>query len=344
MKKIFKLFMLFVVFSIGINYIALPLCADEEDTRDKHKDLQQPVVQKPAITSSGIKDKLSYNFYIGALEGYDNNVYLDPGRKGDTFDQVMADAVVRYRLNDNLNLKARYDFTSITYHKFTDVSMLDNQISASFEYFPQNRLRIEAGYLVDFVNYLKGKDSDFMKDGPFAGMRYYINKKTYIGGMYQYNTYDYRARKTRDSLNQITDITRKDKRNTVMAEFATYMGKLFVKIKNTYFWNNSNYEYLDFYDYNSERINLYTAYPITDKLTVLLNGGYQRRDFKSRTTIKDPNKKEHDNIMMLGGGLSYKLLPSCSISLNYSYRQNYSNDPVQEYSGAIGTIGVNIFF
>ncbi|TRZ50719.1 MAG: hypothetical protein D4S01_06135 [Dehalococcoidia bacterium] len=322
----------------------MPVFADEEDARDKHKDIQQPSAKKASGTVAGVKDKLSYNVYLGILEGYDNNVYLNPARKGDTFDQAMADVVFRYRLNDKLDIKAHYDFTSITYHKFTDVSMLDNQISASFEYYPQNRLKLEAGYLVDFVDYLKGKDSDLMMDGPFAGARYYIDKKTYVGGRYQYNIYDYKSRKTRNSSDQETNITRKDKRNTVIAEFATYAGKLFVKVKNTYFWNNSNDQYLDFYDYNSERINLYTAYPVTEKFTVLLNGGYQRKDFKSRTTVKDPSKKEHDNIMMLGGGLSYKPLPSCSIDLDYSYRQNYSNDPIQDYSGAIGTIGVNIFF
>jgi hypothetical protein len=335
---------LFILLYLVSNCVSLPVFADEEDARDKHKDLQQVPAQKAAGAVSGIQDRLSHSFYIGALEGYDNNVYLDPRRKGDTFDQVMADAVFRYRLNDKLDIKARYDFTSITYHRFTDVSMLDNQISASFEYYPQARIRAEAGYLIDFVDYFKGKDSDFMMDGPFGGIRYYIDRKTYVGGMYHYSTYDYRARKTRDSSNQVRDITRKDKRNTIMAEFATYAGKLFVKVKNTYFWNNSNDQYLDFYDYNSERISLYTAYPLTEKFTVFLNGGYQRKDFKSRTTTKGDNKKVNDNIMMLGGGLYYQLLPSCSISLNYSYRQNYSNDPIQRYSGSIGTLGINLTF
>jgi hypothetical protein len=340
MKIIFKLCALSY---LALNCIILPVLADEEDTRDKHKGLQQPVIQKPATTASGVKDGLSYNFYIGASEGYDNNVYLNSSRKGDIFDQVMADAVFRYRLNDRLNIKARYDLTSLTYHRFTDVNMFDNQVSASLEYYPQNRLKFEAGYIVDFVDYLKGSGSDFIMDGPFAGLRYYIDKRSYIGGIYQYNTYDYRSRKTRDISNQVAGITREDKRNTVIAEFATYMGELFVKVKNTYFWNDSNDQYLDFYDYNSQRIGLYTAYPVTEKLALLLSGGYQRKDFKSRTTIKDPAKKEHDNIMMLGGGVCYKILPACSISINYSYRQNYSNDPMQEYSGGIGTIGVNIY-
>jgi hypothetical protein len=318
--------------------------ADDEDTRDKHKITKGTLGEKQAESVSSFTDKLSYNAYMGALEGYDNNVYLDPSRKGDIFDQVMADIVLRYRVNNKLDIKTRYDFTSITYHRFTDVSMLDNQVSAGLEYYPFNRLKAEAGYIIDFIDYFKSKDSDYMMDGPYAGIRYYINRKAFIGTMYQYSEYDYSSRKTRDNSAVETDITRKDKRNSLTAEIGSYLGKLFVKIKNTYFWNDSNDQYLDFYDYNSERINLYAAYPVTDKVSAILSGGYQRKDFKNRTTIKDPGKKENDNIMMLGAGFSYSIMPSCSVSFNYSYRQNYSNDPVQEYSGSIGTIGLNLSF
>jgi len=334
-------------FAICVFILSLAVCnvsADEEDARDKHKGLKGNVYKKPGESVSGFTDKISYNAYISSLEGYDNNVYLDPSRKGDIFDHVMADIVLRYRVNNKLDIKTRYDFTSITYHRFTDVSMLDNQVSAGLEYYAFNRLKAEAGYIVDFIDYFKSKDSDYMMDGPYAGIRYYINRKAFIGAMYQYSEYDYSSRKTRDNLAVETDIKRKDKRNSLTAEIGSYLGKLFVKIKNTYFWNDSNDQYLDFYDYNSERINLYAVYPVTDKMSAILSGGYQRKDFKNRTTIKDPGKKENDNIMMLGAGFSYSIMPSCSVSFNYSYRQNYSNDPVQEYSGSMGTIGLNLSF
>jgi hypothetical protein len=321
------------------------LRADEEDTREKHKDASQPAVK--AVRQGGKSDaqsRLSYNFYAGALEGYDNNVYLDSRRKGGLFDQFNADAVLRYAVNKALNIKAKYDFTGILYHEFTDVSMMDNQLSASFEYYHRNNVKVETGYGIDFVDYFKGKDSDLASDGPFAGIRYYIGRMAYMGGMYQYTVYDYRSRKIRDSSDTEIDLTRKDRRHTIIAEFATYLKKVFIKVKNTYFINNSNDEYLDYYDYSSERINLYAAYPVSEKLTVLINGGYQRKDFKSRVTKKDPSKKERDNIMMLGTGLFYQLSPSCSFNLDYSYRQNYSNDPIQEYSGSIITAGINISF
>ena|GEM_PF-782422 len=318
--------------------------ADDEDTREKHKDINQIPPKTAPKSALSIRDKLSYNVYVGVFEGYDNNVYLDSKRKGDLFDQFNSDAVLRYRINDNFDVKARYDFTGITYHEFTDVSMMDNRLAASFEYYHQDRVKTEAGYSVDFIDYFKGKDSDLASNGPFAGIRYYIDRKTYIGGIYQYTVYDYKSRKIRDGLDNEIDSTRKDCRNTVITEFAAYVDNLFVKVKNTYFINDSNDEYLDYYDYNSERVNLYVAYPVSARLTVLINGGYQRKDFKSRTTIKDPDKKEQDNIIMLGGGLFYQLSPSCSANLDYSYRQNYSNDPIQEYSGSIMTAGINISF
>ena len=127
-------------------------------------------------------------------------------------------------------------------------------------------------------------------------------------------------------------------------EAVTHFGKLFVKVKNRYYFNESNDEYMDYYDYQAERVNLYTAYPLTEKLSVLLSGGYQYKDFKSRTITTDADKKEHDHLMTLGSGINYKILPSFYISANYTYRQNYSNDPMQEYSGSVSTAGINYFF
>ena len=162
--------------------------------------------------------------------------------------------------------------------------------------------------------------------------------------MYQYYFCDYKHRDIRDGANNKIDVTREDNRNNVSGVVVTHLGKLFLKIKNTYNFNESNDGYMDYYDYQSDRVSLYTAYPLTEKLSILLNGGYQYKKFKSRTITIDSNKKEHDNLMILGGGLNYKMFSSFYISANYTYRQNYSNDPMQEYSGSVSTVGINYFF
>ncbi len=331
-----------LVFAMAI--IPLPVFADEQKATEESKDYETVDIETSSNDAYSLKKRFSHHVYAGVLEGYDNNVFLDPSRKGDTFDQAMADITLRYRLTDKVDIKARYDFTSITYHEFTTLSMMDNDISASFEYYPHKQLRIEAGYDVDFIDYFKNKDADFTADGPFAGVRYYVNKNAYVGAKYQYYFYDYKHRDIRDGTNNKIDITREDHRNNISAEAAVYMGKLFLKLKNTYYFNESNDGYMDYYDYQSERVSLYTAYAVTKKLSLLLNGGYQYKDFKSRKTIDDPEKKEHDHLMRLGAGVNYEIIPSFYISANYTYRQNYSNNPIQEYSGSVTTAGISYFF
>lgn len=319
------------------------LFADEQEIVEKYKDYKVAEIESSSKNIYDLEERFTHHIYAGVSEGYDNNVFLDPSRKGDMFDQAMADIILRYRLTDKIDLKAHYDFTSITYHEFTTLSMIDNDVSASFEYYPHKRVRIEMGYDVDFIDYFKNKDGDFTTNGPFAGIKYYIDENTYVGARYQYYFCDYKHRDIRNSSNNKIDVTREDHRNNIVGEVVTHLGKLFLKVKNTYYFNESNDEYMDYYDYQSERVNLYTAYPLTKKLSVLFNGGYQYKDFKSRTITIDPNKKEHDHLMTLGGGINYKILPAFYISANYTYRQNYSNDPLQEYSGSVSTVGINYF-
>ncbi len=340
MKDIKVLFIAFFLLAL----MQLPLFADEEEIADKYNDYKVAEVESLTDNIYNLEENFTYHFYAGAHEGYDNNVFLDPSRKGDVFDQAMADIIARYRLTDQLDVKAHYDFTSITYHEFTVLSLIENDISASLEYYPHKRVRIEMGYDVDFVDYFKNKSGDFTTNGPFAGIKYYIDKNTYVSATYQYYFYNYKHRDIRNSSNNKINTTREDHRNNVTGEVVTHLGKFFVKLKNTYYFNDSNDEYMDYYDYQSNRINLYTAYPVTEKLSVLLSGGYQYKDFKSRTITTDSGKKEHDNLMTLGGGINYKLLSAFYVSANYTYRQNYSNDPLQDYSGSVSTVGINYFF
>jgi len=330
--------LLFLAIGSGISGFA-----DEEETRQKQKD-QVHLLEETVAEEAAIGDRFKTYFSISATEGYDNNVFLDSSRKGDAFDQIMGDLIARYRLNKQVDIKARYDFTSITYHEATDLSMIDNDGVLSLEYYPMNNVRIEAGYEADLLTYLKNKDGDLIKEGPFCAIRHYFNPKTYIGAKYQYSSYDYEHRNIRGGAGNRLPLTRKDHRHNAIAEIITHIKKLFLKIKATYYFNESNDEYMDYYDYWSGKINLYTAYPVTQKMSILFNGGYQYKDYESRTITTSVDKKESDDLMILGGGLFYKITPSFYINTNYTYRQNYSNDPFQEYSGSVGTVGFNYLF
>jgi len=316
--------------------------ADEEESRQKHKDYSQPNINSQTEATT-VSDKFKTSLSLGAVEGYDNNAFLDSKRKGDLFDQALADLAVKYRASDDLNVKAVYNFSSITYHEYTVLSVIDNDLSASFEYYIGNNIKAELGYNVDFIHYINDDEGDFYTDGPFGSLRLYLSPTSYIGGRYQYKLYDYDKQKIRLGGNKESSIAREDKRHLVTAEGAKYFDKFSLKIKNLFSLNDSNNEYMDYYDYWSNKTMGYITYNVNDKLYLLLNGGYQRKEYESRQ-ITTSNKAEEDDLMILGCGLYCEIMPKLYLSASYTYRQNYSNDPFQEYSGSITTAGINYFF
>lgn len=316
--------------------------ADEEESRQKQRDARA-ATETPQIVMPKRQDNLDLNIYISATEGFDSNVFLDSSRKGDLFDEAVVGLGIKNSVNDSFAFKIDYSGRSITYHEYSDFSMFDNDISLTVEYYIGKAARLRAGYDADFINYMKNENGDFLRKGPFADFRYFIAPRTYVGAGYSYQLYDYDKRKIRNGENQMLDMTREDHRHNIMGEFATKLGKLSFKLKNIYYFNESNDGYMDFYDYTADRVSGYIAYPVHKKLQLIFNGGYLRKDFKSRK-ITGGSSKEYDDLMILGGGAYYIFSPSLFLNANYTYRQNYSNDPVQEYSGTTGTVGLHYFF
>jgi opacity protein-like surface antigen len=317
--------------------------ADEEEQRQKHKG---SITQKTQVSqeASAFSERLKARSYASFYEGYDNNVFLNSARENDMFDQFMYGTEVKYRLNNQLDLAATYDFTSITYHDYKSLSLVDNEFSASLQYYIGKHIKLDAGYELDLVTYLDNSGADFKSDGPFAAIRYYFTPSSYIGAGYSYEFFDYTSRKVRDSINQVSAITREDHRHNIKAEAATTVGKLLVKIKNTYYFNESNDGFMDYYDYQSDKASCYLTYPVAENIFLIGTGGYQRKEYKSRKITTSSSKEEHDDLMILGAGLYYRLTSRFYINTSYTYRQNYSNDPIQEYSGSIVTAGFNYFF
>lgn len=313
-----------------------------EKTLEKRSDYKQYRV-KGQVQTPQPKDRFKVKFYLGAAEGYDNNVFLDSSRKGDLYDEAVAACELSYELSERLILKAESDSSSMTYHRFSDYSLMDNDIALSLAYYPCQKMKVETGYDIDFVNYLRNENGTYYAQGPFASFRYSITPSTYLGTGYLYRLYDYDKRKIYDGTYRRLELTREDHRHEIMAEFAAIIGKVYFKLKNVYYFNESNDGYMDYYDYQAEKVMGYIGAPLFKKAELVLSGGYQRKNFKSRK-ITTSSSKEHDDLMVLGGGLYYNLTPSSYINLSYTYRQNFSNDPIQEYSGSMSSIGLHYFF
>ncbi len=66
--------------------------------------------------------------------------------------------------------------------------------------------------------------------------------------------------------------------------------------------------------------------------------GYRRKGYDSRT-ITNGTDKQHDNLYSGSVGVRVLLKEKDSLSLEYTYRDNDSNDDLQEYSENVITCG-----
>ena len=317
--------------------------AEQEDITAKYKETR-PAIPRQAAQYETVQDRFKLRTTVGLFEGFDNNVFLDSSRQSDMFDQAGIGLGLKYDASRDLKLNVKGGLTTITYHEVTDATMLNSNAKAFFDYFC-GPVKTYAGYGIDDYYYPRNEDGDFFVHGPFAGARYYcLDPKFYLGAMYNYEMYDYQHRPIRNGEDAVLEQDRDDKRHNIIGESGIYCGKTVYKLKNTLYFNDSNDEFMDYYDYWADRIMGYVTWPVwCDKLFVTLEGGYQYKHFYSRETTESTSK-EHDNLMILGAGFYYEICKSFYASFNYSYRENYSNNPVSEYSGSMYTAGVSYSF
>ncbi len=122
-----------------------------------------------------------------------------------------------------------------------------------------------------------------------------------------------------------------------------YIKELLVRANGRIDFNDSNDEYMDYYDYIAYKMGLSVNMPVLKALYLAGHGSYRWKEFDTRKNA-DLSATETQKTMTLGGTAYYNIYKSAYISASYTYVQNYSNEPLNEYSDSITTAGVHIFF
>lgn len=316
----------------------------EEETTPKYLGATQKKVYKKAEVAKGDKGCKTKCFF-SALQGYDNNVFLDSQRKGDTFSEGILDASVTYPITGRWDIFGGISAHDITYWEATDVSLVDTDLKFGFKGKFFGTMTLTALNNIEIVEYPYNADGSYV--GNKAGLTLkHILPKTLLPGIffhafgYEYFYKNYSDRKAMNGYGAKSSIDRTDKRNTLKSEFGVYFKKAMLKLSSEYYFNDSNDWYLDYYDYGSRRIGLSLIYLLTDKMTAALSVGQQRKQFDHRTTQVDNSKRETDEIVTANASLFYDIFKNITLGLNYSYRENDSNDPIQEYSGSLTSLGL----
>jgi len=291
------------------------------------------------------KNKVDLDFLAGIRQGYDNNVFLNPGRKKDGFLQPSLKEDLTYRFTRDIRMFFDSDVSYVKYYKFNDNDLFDISINPGFEVdLLDDRLTLETDYLLDWVNFPHDDDGSIVLNSYSIFVKNNVIKQFYHKGGFRLEYRDYTSRKVFGSNEVKTDDLRRDVRYVAEYEagmkiFANLKAKQVVKV----YRNDSNDQYEDYYDYwaFSERTTL-IAY-LTDKLYGTTSLTYTHRWLDDRLSSKDSTHEKHD-VFYFSTSLYYDLTPSFTLSASYTYRESGSNEPLQNYSGSIMSIGLYYIF
>lgn len=312
---------------------------NEEQTTEKYLGKpQEKVYKKAEVVKQGQRYKTK--LLVAAIQGYDNNVFLDSRRKHDTFSEGILDAGVIYPLNGRWDVIGGISAHDITYWEATDANLIDTDLKFGFEGKLLSGMTITAYNDIEMVEYQANDDGEYVGDKAGIILKQKLPNNFFNSFGYEFFYKNYSDRKARNGWGGLSGKDRVDYRNTVDYELGRYFKKSMFKVFSEYYFNNSNDIYLDYYDYDSIRLGSSMIYLIADKMTTYFSYYRQFKDYSDRTIPGDTTTGEKDRTWVAAASVFYNISKSTTLGLNYSYRQNLSNNPIQKYSGSITSVGL----
>jgi len=290
-------------------------------------------------------NNIELNFFAGVLQGFDNNVNLDPSRKKDGFLETSLNTEAIYNYTDNVRLKVENYTTDILYYNVNSANLLDIYNKAGLEMDAYNDLiTFGLDYALDFVIFPGDKDGTYLGNHVKISAKNKINHDLYHQLGYKFLHKSFSHDKTRNLIGAKTDTLRKDMRNGAEYEIGYYFSDRAI-LKNVIelYYNKGNYEYFDFYDYFSFRVKPSFIFRLNEELYTSGSFTYQQRTYDGRLSSEN-DEHVYDDTYSFSVSVLYDLTKSFTTAVNYSYRENASNEPLQRYSGSMITLGLYYSF
>ncbi|MFC1548900.1 hypothetical protein ACFL5E_02965 [Candidatus Omnitrophota bacterium] len=319
--------------------------AVDQDVQDRFAVAPSPEeIAKQEDYVSEITDRLDISAYVDIQMGYDNNVDLNSKRHKDGFQQLTGNVEATYSLLDNLDLKAGTDIFETIYFKYNRNNIMDVSPYAGFnllitpDFIWRNRIKF------DSFNYVNEKESTFQGLVLTTYLRNYFLEEVYQEVGFEYLKRWYPDRKTFNSDARRCDKDRIDDRFRIKYTVGAYFERAFLRVSNQISSNDSNDNFQQYYDYWLYRLRPSIMVFFTDNFYTDVSLVYRYWRYKDRRSTEDPGRRERDHTYIFNASFYYDITENITLGATYSYSENVSNDPYEDYSGSIISGGVYYSF
>jgi len=305
--------------------------------------LQQTFAQ-PTPSDKNLMTDLS----AGISQGLDTNPLLDSTHKADNYNQETLDMRYEYKLPDNklgeLNSRFGIDVLNINYYRINDVDVFDGTADINIDQKLSKDFTLSGGYVYETLWYPHDTTGTYFGNEVNVGFRQNLTKSIYQKAVYRLQFRNYLDNKVMLGNGTTNSDLRFDVRNIFRHEIGIYISeKVKARFINELLINNSNYQFLDFYDYDAYRTGCSLIAMFTKKFYGVAGFYYQRRWYISRT-VSVGDYSQRDNLYTATGSLSYDFNKNVSMFVNYTHMENHSNEPLEQYVDTLYYGGFNYTF
>ncbi len=280
-------------------------------------------------------EKGDFNNLAAVTVGYDNNAYLDSRRDGDLYTQEFISSSFAGPIWRQTEFFFDYELMNLVYPDHRKLDMIRNGIHTGLDHRLNKNITLSGGYGFDVIEYYHTGTDDYIEQIIDLKFKQTLPEKMFHSLRYDGSYRNYAKRYNRSHDGVVGTKKRDDVRNTFTYEIGKFFEKDMFKLNFEYYNNNSDEKYLNYYDYDSFRFGASLTHLFSTKLFGYLSASRQIRDYRTRTLINDTGANQEDKTYLYTAALFYTVNKALSLGLNYSYRQNKSNEPGERYSGSL---------
>lgn len=266
------------------------------------------------------------------LVGYENNPSNGVEHKGDSYVEHSLYLGLSKKLTPTMSWNSSYSGSFDNYQEYGDGDYWSHTLTASkLTWQPGRMWRVDGGVDLNVTYYPRASASNYREVKPSVGVRQNLYGAWYHLVRYEWFLRDYISKKARDGASAETLSDRQDTRHRVRYEFGTTWKGALYKVKQEFYWHDSNDARTDFYDAEDYKVTLSWNRQLTKKFSVTPSYSFERKNYSHRTVSGITAESRYDDTHTWTLGGAYDLNETWSVNPNLSYKWLNSNDPTGEY-------------
>ena len=270
---------------------------------------------------------------LSQLVGYESNPANDSARKGDIYLSDSAYLTLSKKLTPTMTYQGIYSGSFDNYMEYGDGDYTSQTLTpVKLLWQPGRMWRVDGGVDLNLTYYPRSGPSNYRELKPSIGVRQNLWGSWFHSARYEWFVRRYISKKARDGAGaEKNHVARQDTRHRLRYEFGTTWKDALMKVKQEWYFHDSNDERQDFYDAEDYKVTASVNRQMTTKLSLNASYSFERKNYKHRQVSGITAEARYDDTQTWKIQGTYDIEKMWSVNPSFEYKFLGSNDPTGEY-------------